>query len=62
LIEAARLIGPHFAFEAAFRQFLLEEFLQLCLAAGITASPRVSWRALIAAYKNVFLELGHRIR
>ena len=24
LVEAAGLVGPHFAFEAAFRQFLLE--------------------------------------
>src|SRR5258708_18648033 len=28
LIEATGLIGPHFAFEAAFRQFLLEYFLE----------------------------------
>jgi hypothetical protein len=32
LIETAGLVGPHFTFEAAFRKFLFEEFLQLRLA------------------------------
>jgi hypothetical protein len=61
LIETARLVGPYFAFEAAFREFLFEEFLQFRLAAGIAASPWISRRTLVAAYEDVFFELGHEI-
>ena len=61
LIETARLIGPHFAFEAAFCQFLFEQFLQHRLAAGIATSPRISGRALIAAYEDMFFELRHKV-
>lgn len=61
LIETAGLVGSYFAFEASFCQFLLEEFLQLRLAGGIAASPWISWRALVAAYEDVFLELGHKV-
>jgi len=59
LIETPRLVGPHSAFQPSFRQFLLEEFLQLRLAAGIATSPRISRRPLVTAYKNVLLESGH---
>jgi hypothetical protein len=61
LVETASLIGTHFAFKAAFRQFLLEEFLQLRLASGVAASPRISRRALVAAYEDVFLKLRHEM-
>jgi hypothetical protein len=61
LIETAGLVGSHFAFEASFCQFLLEEFLQFGLARGIAASPRISWRALVAAYEDVFFELRHKV-
>jgi hypothetical protein len=59
LIEATGLIGAHFALKAAFREFLLEQLLQLRLAAGIAASPRASRRALVAAHENVFFEFRH---
>ena len=61
LIEAAGLVGSHFAFEAAFGQLLLEEFLQVRVTGGVAASPRMSRRALVAAHENVFFELGHGI-
>jgi hypothetical protein len=61
LIETAGLVGSHFAFEAAFCQLLLEKFLQFRLAGWITASPRISGRALVAADEDVFLELGHKV-
>jgi hypothetical protein len=61
LVETARLVGPHFTFEAAFGQLLFEQFLQFCLAFRVTASPWVTRRALVAAYKNVLFELGHKI-
>jgi hypothetical protein len=38
---------------------LFEEFLQFSLAAGITASPRMSRWTLIAANEDVLLELWH---
>jgi hypothetical protein len=59
LVETASLIGPHPALEAALGKLLLEKFLQLGLAAGIAASPRISRRALVAAYEDVFLKLRH---
>jgi hypothetical protein len=59
LIETTRLVGPHSAFEPSLRQLLLEEFLQLRLAAGIATSPGISRRPLVTAYKDVLLELGH---
>jgi len=61
LIETARLVCPYFALQAAFREFLFEQFLQLCLADGIAASPRIFRRALVAADENVSFELGHRV-
>jgi hypothetical protein len=60
LVETARLIGPHFTLEAAFGQLLFEQFLQLCLAFRIAASPGITRRALVTAYKNVLFELGHK--
>lgn len=59
LIEAARLVGAHTALESTFRQFLLEQLLQPGLAGRITASSRIPRRPLVAAYENMFLELGH---
>jgi hypothetical protein len=59
LIETARLVGAHFAFEAAFREFLFEKFLQFRLATGIATSARISRRALVAAYEDMFFKLGH---
>ena len=35
--------------------------LQLRLAGGVAASARISWRALVAAYENMFFELGHEV-
>jgi hypothetical protein len=61
LVETARLIGAHFTLEAAFGQLLFEKFLQFRLAVWIAASPRVTRRALVTAYKNVPFELGHKI-
>jgi hypothetical protein len=61
LVETARLIGSHLTFEAAFGQLLFEKFLQFRLAVRIAASPRVTRRALVTAYKNVLFELGHKI-
>src|ERR1700738_1045118 len=61
LIEASSLVSAHFALQAALSQLLFEELLQFRLAVGITASARMSRRALIAANKNVFLELWHGI-
>jgi hypothetical protein len=61
LVETARLIGSHLTFEAAFGQLLFEKFLQFHLAVRIAASPRVTRRALVTAYKNVPFELGHKI-
>ena|ERR1700730_5273222 len=61
LIEASSLVSPHFALQAALGQLLFEELLQFGLAARITASPRMSCRTLVAANKNVFLELWHGI-
>jgi hypothetical protein len=40
---------------------LLEELLQFRLPAGITTSPRMSRRTLIAANEDVLLELWHGI-
>jgi hypothetical protein len=61
LVETARLVGSHSTLEAAFGQLLFEQFLQFRLAVWVAASPRVTWRALVAAYKNVLFELGHKI-
>jgi hypothetical protein len=61
LIEASSLVSAHFALQAALSQLLFEELLQFGLAVRITASARMSRRALIAANKNVFLELWHGI-
>lgn len=61
LIEAAGLISADSSLEAAFCQFLLKQFLQGRLAAGIAASPRISGRALIAAYEDVFFEFRHEV-
>jgi hypothetical protein len=61
LIETARLVRSYFALQAAFREFLLEQFLQFGLAAGIAASPEVSRRALVAADENMLFEFGHEI-
>ncbi len=60
LVETASLVGPHPPLEAMLRELLLEEFLQLALAAGITASARISRRALIAAHENMFLKFRHQ--
>lgn len=59
LIEAARLVGTHLAFEAALRELLLKQLLQLRLAFGIATTSRISRRPLVAAYKNVLLKLWH---
>jgi hypothetical protein len=59
LVEAASLIGPHSVLESALGELLLEEFLQLGLAAGIAASPRISRRPLVAAYENMSLKFRH---
>jgi len=59
LVETASLVGPYPALEAAFRQLLLKEFLQLALPAGVAASPWISRRPLVAAYENVSLEFRH---
>jgi hypothetical protein len=59
LVETASLVGPHPALEAALRQFLLEEFLQPGLAVGIATPPRISRRALVATYENMFLKFRH---
>ena len=59
LVETTRLVSPHSALKPALSQLLLEQLLQFRLACGIAASPRISRRALVAAYENVFLELGH---
>jgi hypothetical protein len=61
LIETAGLVGSYFAFEVALGKFLLELLLQFCLGRGVAASARISRRALIAAYENMFLKLGHEI-
>jgi hypothetical protein len=61
LIEASSLVSAHFALQAALSQLLFEELLQFGLAARITASARMSRRALIAANENVLLELWHGI-
>jgi hypothetical protein len=61
LVETARLVGPNFTFEAPFGQLLLEQFLQFRLAGGIAASPRISWRALVATYEDVLLKLWHGV-
>jgi len=61
LIEAARMIGADFAFEAALGEFLLEEFLQIGFRGGIAASTRMARRALVAADENMFFELGHEL-
>jgi hypothetical protein len=60
LIQTARLVGAHSAFEAALRQFLFESFLQLRLATWIAASSWTSRWPLIAAYENVFFKFGHK--
>jgi len=61
LVETARLVGSHFTLEAAFSQLLFEKLLQFRLAVRIAASPRVTRRALVTAYKNMLFELGHKI-
>jgi hypothetical protein len=60
LIQTARLVGAHSAFEAALRQFLFESFLQLRLATWIAASSWTSRWPLIATYENVFFKFGHK--
>jgi len=61
LIEAPSLVSPHLPFQAALGQLLLEELLQFRLPAGITTSPRMSRRTLVAANEDVLLELWHGI-
>lgn len=59
LIEAAGLVSSYSALKSAFRESLLEKFLQFRLPSGIAASSRISRRALVAAYEDVLFKLGH---
>jgi hypothetical protein len=61
LIETAGFVSTDLSLESAISQFLFEQFLQLCLAVRIAASSRISGRALIAAYEDVFFELRHEV-
>ena len=59
LVQAPRLIRPYPAFQSAFRQFLLEQFLQLCSCRWVAASSRMSCRPLVPADENMLFKLGH---
>lgn len=62
LIETPRHIGAHTFFESTQCELLLEEILQLRLPLGIAATARMSGLALIAADKEMLLELGHKFQ
>jgi hypothetical protein len=59
LIQAPGLVGSHTALQSPLFELLFEELLQRGFAFGIAASARMSGRPLIAAEKNVLLELRH---
>jgi hypothetical protein len=61
LIETTGFVSADSSLESAFGQFLFEQFLKPCLAVRIAAPPRISGRALIAAYEDVFFELRHEV-
>ncbi len=59
LVQATGLIRPHFSFQSALRQLLLEEFLQFRIGRRIATSPRMSRWPLVPADENMFLKLWH---
>ena len=59
LIETSGLIGAYSAFEAPFREFLLEELVQIGLACWIAAPSRLSRRTLVPADENMSLKFRH---
>jgi len=59
LVQAARLVSPHLVFQTAFRESLFEDPLQFGFALRITAPARMSRRPLVAAHKDMLLELRH---
>jgi hypothetical protein len=59
LVEAAGLVGPYAALEAALRQFLLEEFLQAAFGGWVAAPARMAHRTLVAADEDMFFEFWH---
>jgi len=61
LIQASGHVGAHALPEPAQCELLLKEILQLGLALGITAAPRMTCFALVAADEKVLLELGHEL-
>lgn len=62
LVEASRLIGADFAFQAALGQSLFEELLQFGFGGGIAASTGMTRGTLVSADEDVFIEFGHRAR
>ena len=59
LIEAAGLVGSHSALQAALRQLLLEQLLQLGLGGGIAAASGMACWALVSAHEDMFVEFRH---
>lgn len=61
LIEAPGLVGANASLQTTGGEFLLKEFLQVCVGLRIAASARMACWALIAADEDVVLELWHRL-
>jgi hypothetical protein len=59
LVEAARLVGPDFAFQSTLGQLLLEQFLESSVARRIATAAGMPLRPLVSANENVLLKLGH---
>ena len=60
LVETARLVGAHSAFQPKLRQLLLEEFLQSSLGGRITASSGMPRGTLVSADKNMLFKFRHQ--
>jgi hypothetical protein len=60
LVQAAGLIRPHFALQAALRELLLECLLQFGVGGWIAASPRIARRTLVPADEDMLLEFRHQ--
>jgi len=59
LVQASRLVCPDSAFQPAFSQLLLEQFLQFRLGLGIAASAWMPCRPLVSTNEDMLLKLGH---
>lgn len=59
LVEAAGLVGSHFALQSVLGKLLFKELLQLRLRHGITTPPWMSRRSLVSANEDMFFKLWH---